>query len=689
VPNANKLIETAFEELSKRSGFSARPAQRQLALLISDLIESRSSGLFEAPTGLGKSLASLIPAIAHAILFKRRTVIATYTNVLAEQYWRQDLPLSLELFKHLGGESVRSQLLMGRQRYVCNIELGVHVPQHKNSFLDEASVGTETEFRRLIQLPSRQIGAAWARVAAPPVCPGRHCPEFGPCFYYRSRRAAEKAEIVITNHSVVLQDALMTVRETGDGLLGDYDFLILDEAHDFPSAAGNGLEYELSNQKLSSIAGIAKRIDGVLTPVAFEASAVEAWKAIFQRFESDVRDCQNELAGLNLLLQRSGILEAAPATLLDHPHVARNRSLQGLPGAKAVANRVTSSCSHFVESVDEALEAWADTAPDASNRASEVIKNYQAFISEFGAGAQALFEPTGVAVTYSGQVNQDAMLRQDIIGLDEPLKELIWNRHPVACLSATLAIDGTFDFYKRQTGFESKFEEILTSPFNHGTSASLYLPPSGAVPDPAVARQQGSEDVYFRALAREIEAIIRACEGRTLVLFHSRREMEAVFELVKLDGSLPVLIQGRTAAAVVGERFREKNVLSLFGLRSFWTGFDAPGETLSCVVLVRVPFEVPVDPPQIARLAFLQLQGLDPFAEHTLPIAKMMMRQGAGRLIRRISDVGVIAILDPRVKTKRYGEEILNNLPAGMRVFHDIGDAVGFVNLSGHAASLG
>jgi ATP-dependent DNA helicase DinG len=170
-------------------------------------------------------------------------------------------------------------------------------------------------------------------------------------------------------------------------------------------------------------------------------------------------------------------------------------------------------------------------------------------------------------------------------------------------------------------------------------------------------------------------------QGRTLCLFHSRKEMEGVYSHITPHPDRLILIQERSGFADVGQRFVRNPTASLFGLRSFWTGFDAPGETLSCVVLVRVPFEVPVDPPQIARLAYLQSQGLDAFREHTLPLAKMMMRQGAGRLIRRSEDKGIIALLDPRITTKQYGEEIMANLPPGMRVFREFEDAVGYVGL--------
>jgi len=214
----------------------------------------------------------------------------------------------------------------------------------------------------------------------------------------------------------------------------------------------------------------------------------------------------------------------------------------------------------------------------------------------------------------------------------------LWSKTSYACLSATLALDGSFDFFRRTTGAEPKFEEILPSPFDFGSQAAIYLPNPKSIPDPTIARREGNEDGYWNAVARELSKIIVACEGRTLALFHSRKEMEGVFQYMRVPPEYPIYAQLRFGAANVGERFKTNVESSLFALRSYWTGFDAPGETLSCVVLVRVPFEVPVDPPQIARLAYLQTQGRDAFGEHTLPMAKMLMRQGAGRLIRQAED---------------------------------------------------
>ena len=672
------LIDAAFLRLAERSGFAERPSQKQLAQTLGDLIEQGKSGVFEAPTGLGKSLAALIPAIANAIANDRRTVIATYTNVLAEQYWQKDLPFALELFRELGEADVKTAMLMGRQRYVCNIALAEQLPSVANYFLAEAKIGNESEFRRLSGLPARQVSAKWSSIATPPVCPGRFCELYDKCLYYRARRKATKGEIVITNHSVVIQDSLLRIWQDGEGLLGDYDFLILDEVHDFPQAAQGGLEFELSAGKMASLSSIAKRVEASMLPFAERfGDSVRITQAV-ELFQIQMAECQAALRDLNLMLTDEGILEIAPQDLFQHPEVSRRRT-RNIESVKFLTERLKEACAEFLKTVESATKSWEG---DVSKQVEETITNYRAYIREFGVGVSGLFEPKGVAVTYSGRSGQDPMLRQDIVDLSTPLQELIWNHGSYACMSGTLTVDGNFDFFKSVTGATPEFEEVFPSPFDYGMSAGLYMPAANKIPDPAEARKNGSEQAYFRAVAAELSQIIESVGGRTLALFHSRREMEAVAGYLSVPEHLPVYVQAPTGAANVGERFLANKESSLLGLRSFWTGFDAPGETLSCVVLVRIPFEVPIDPPQIARLAYLQSKGQNAFMDHTLPLAKMMMRQGAGRLLRRTDDKGLVAVIDPRVRSKRYGEDILNNLPPGMRVFDDITDAVGHVGLA-------
>jgi len=669
-------IELAFAKLRQRSGFTERPSQVQLAMLLSDLIGGGQRGLFEAPTGLGKSLATLIPAVAHANAGKR-IVIATYTNVLAEQYWHKDLPTALSLFE----ENPSTAFLIGRQRYVCLTALDETDPHVVDVVRARSTLGIESEFRKIVPKSGRELSQLWQKAAAPPVCPARLCPMYDECFYYEARRKAETASIVITNHAVVIQDAIMAQASAdGTGPLGKYDFLILDEAHDFLQAATNGLEFELSPPNLSALLGILGRCENALLNLAEMSGEEAAWRRECASLRTAAENSQRRLSMPPDLLSEPGILAAAPSNLAETEQIKAASTQNGKAFAEGIAQTVGEACATFVSAMERRGLAWRSDLGERARQATDGIRNYSTYIREFGLGCQSVFEPQGVSVSYLGNNRSETKIRRDIIGLAEPLTELLWNRVPYAALSATMVLDGSFDFFKNASGARPDFEEVLPTPFDFATQAAVYLPKAGAIPDPSVARQQGSEPAYYRALARELGEIIEACEGRTLALFHSRKEMEGVFSMMMVPEDFPILMQPKFGAGNVGERFRDDPATSLFALRSFWTGFDAPGETLSCVALVRVPFEVPVEPPQIARAAYMRLQGQDPFREFTLANTKMLMRQGAGRLIRTTEDVGIIALLDPRLRTKRYGAEILDNLPSGMRTFDDIADAVGWIN---------
>ena len=682
--SAAELVHLAFERLAKRSGFSTRPDQVQLSLLLSDLIENGQTGLFEAPTGLGKSLATLIPAIANAIASGKRTVIATYTNVLADQYWTKDLPLALSLFD----DHCQTAFLIGRQRYTCLVALDDALPNEVDSFTLSAEQGTENEFRRLIRKPDRELNRLWPRVQVPPVCPAKACPAYDDCYYYKARKQLEKGKVVITNHSVVITDALSADPELEkEGILGKYDFLVLDEAHDFPSAAINGLEFEITAPKLNSLQGIATRLEQLVAPVAHAYQEDREWATKAEEFREQVTQAQKELVAMGMELTDGGIVAVSPGEVEEHPAVQRVNAKKHLEKVEAIADRVRLACDKYATSVILDLERFRQESrvPEAK-QLPESTRNYISFIRDFATGAHSLSRPEGASVSYIGSTrNSEAILRHDLIDLQEPLKSLIWDRVPYVCLSATLLIDNEFEHFERATGAKAIFNEVLPSPFDYSTQSALYLPKAGRIPDPTQSRGGEVEQMYYMAVARELSEIITICDGRTLALFHSRKEMEGVYAYMKVSPDLPILIQGRTGTAIVGEQFKKNIFSSLFALRSFWTGFDAPGETCSCVAVVRIPFEVPSEPQVVARMAYLHQQGLDPFQVHTLPNAKMMMRQGAGRLIRSVEDRGIIALLDPRLRTKRYGEQILSNFPDGMRTFDDFADAAGWIGIGGGA----
>jgi len=590
------------------------------------------------------------------------------------------------------------QFLIGRTRYAC-LAAGLETqPALIRDFQRRAEMGIESEFRSLAQRPARELSRLWGQISAPPVCPGKLCDHYEPCFYYKARRLAERAQVVITNHSVVLQDALL--RRASDGeqtMLGKVDFAILDEAHDFVQAAQNGLEFELSAAKLATLESLAIRLFQSVGSAALTAQSVPEWEKLFRGYKAVLDGAQRGLVDLGMAVQNSGILAATPDSVWRHPQVQKSAIPERLEQAKAIATEVGAATLAFTGEARRQVTAWRDAdkiGGEIAKSALDAVRGYATYLADYAYGCFALFDdtPDGIegpgplgpaSVTHLSMTpDRGPVLRLDLIDFREPLRTLLWEKTPWACLSATLALDGSFDYFVRSTGAEPNFAEILPTPFDFPSQAALYLPPNGRIPDPTWARKSGEEEVYYDALARELRDIIQTMGGGVLALFHSRREMEAVYGRLGLESTrYPVYLQRATGASTTGDRFRENVHSSLFALRSFWTGFDAPGETLRCVTLVRVPFEVPVEPAALARMAYLQAEGLDPFAAHTLPLAKMMMRQGSGRLIRRTEDYGLIALLDPRLRSKRYGEEILENLPSGMRTFDDVVEAAAHLGI--------
>ncbi len=683
MPVAQSRIQHAFERLSQIPGFVERGDQQQLALLISDCIEGGRSGAYEAPTGLGKSLAALIPAVANAIESGKRTVVSTYTNVLAEQYWRKDLPLALSLFD----DPCPTAFLIGKQRYVCLSALAETSASAYLQFKQDAVLGIETEFRNLVKRGARELNALWDQVSVPAVCPARLCPLYNDCTYYSARRKVEMANVVITNHSVVLQDALLRQASGNEmSILGKMDLLILDEAHDFAEAAINALEYEISDSKLNLMIGLANRMDQALLPIATQAREAHEWTSDVETFRQRLLRARRDLASLGGLIGRTGIFGASPEPIWKHPEVSRH-AIADPAEIERFAEVLGGECSEFVTLAEKALVRWRNadgTSAETADVARDTIRNYSMYLREFADQCAFLAKRQShegdVAVSYLGGESLP-LIRRATVGLDGPLQSMLWTKVPTVSLSATLALEGTFDYFKRTTGASPEFEEVLPSPFDFASQASLYLPPMGRIPDPATARATGQEAAYYAAIAKELQEIIRTVGGRTLALFHSRREMESVFELIEPMEDYPILLQRKSGVASTGERFKSEVQTSLFGLRSFWTGFDAPGETLSCLVIVRIPFEVPIDPPAVARNAWIQSKGGNPFLDHSLPQSKLLVRQGVGRLIRSTEDRGVMVILDPRIHTKNYGQDFIANLPPGLRTYNDIADAAGAVGL--------
>ncbi|MBS1706259.1 MAG: ATP-dependent DNA helicase [Armatimonadetes bacterium] len=673
-----RAIDEAFSRLASRSGFSERPSQKQLALLLADSIIEGKSALYEAPTGLGKSLATLIPALVIAKDLGKRVVIATYTNVLAEQYWSKDLPFALDLLD----DKPRTAFLLGQQRYACMIrmdQVGFDPLESKKSM----GQGIESDGFKFLK-KQRGSKATWTDIQFPPRCEGRFCPLYRDCFYFSARRKAQNAGVVITNHSVVIQDALLKQGREGEGsLLGSYDYLILDEAHDFPQAVINGVEIILNAGTVRSGMEAVRAIGEEFGYIANRINRGETWR---KTVRSTVMGLEQVVPALETLEipQKPTLYSCSPAELAPGTVLEQIKDSATAEVLQSVCGQIRAEVGNFHAEVSELMAGCAERGEETADEAMRVLERSSGWslrLEQLGHAGSGLFDTSGVSSTYLVAEKSGASVRRDVIDLGPLLTELFWEKLPVAGLSATLCLDGNFDFYKKVTGWNPDFEEVLDSTFDYQSQAALYTPKVGAIPDPTLARKEGRESDYYASVANELWQIIRLLGGRTLALFPSRKEMEAVYRLMPQEAQLPILIQRYGGTHLVAKQFKSSPETSLFALRSFWTGFDAPGDTCSCVAVVRIPFEVPYDPPNLTRQAWMAREGRDPFREWALPNAKIMIRQGVGRLIRRDEDRGLIALLDPRLCTKNYGQEILDNLPSGMRRFDSAEDAIGWLGL--------
>jgi len=653
--------------------------QRHMAQFICEQLEGERSAMVEAPTGVGKSLAALLPAIAYSQQHRKRVVISTYTAMLAEQYWRKDLPLALSLFPSAPAVA----LAMGRSRYACidiirgNKATRTHpeLVRLLQQWLGVAQEGVESELHEFLRrkgVPPNFTRGLWETIAVPSACRARLCPYYNTCFYYQARERARKAGIVITNHAFVLADAL--VRQATDGeasLLDAYDYLIVDEAHDLLDAAASALEFDLDSKFIERLTAhavtLSNQIADALTSESPPVGFLMSVQRLVEGFAGRVREAYEQMAFPDL--PKEGVAtRVAPEVLAQMPALAGAYRPDLHEQVAHTASTIRKEISDLYRELNQTLKDYKSQLTDAQQGA--VVETLRAFRSDFEVAYQHLGRlaapEEGVSWVESDAPRWKACYEP--LALGEWLRVHLWGDRPALLVSATLAIDGRFDFFAGQFGFEAHETLQLPSVFDYRRRCALYLPRAGTIPPPPPNADAPGAERYYQSLADQISALIRLTQGRALVLFASIHEMRAVRQRVQLEG-IRILMQGEGSVADLAKQFREDVHSVLFGVRSFWTGFDAPGETLVNLILTRIPFEVPTTPMQRARQAWFEAQGLDAFRAWTLPMVKLQMRQGFGRLIRRADDWGVAAILDPRMRTKAYGDEILRNLPSGIRVF--------------------
>ncbi|TVR13013.1 MAG: ATP-dependent DNA helicase [Planctomycetota bacterium] len=620
-------------------GYEHRPQQLTMSSLIGEAIANGQHAVVEAPTGVGKSLAYLVPAALHAIRNKRKVVISTGTIALQEQLIHKDIPT---LQKVLPG--LRAVLVKGRQNYL-SLRRMEYATSGQQALFEQREQARELQLIKEWAATSNvgdraDLGydphpAVWRQVVSDANnCLGRRCPRYDSCFFYQARRAIEEADILVVNHHLYFAD--LALRGEHAAILPAHDVVIFDEAHGLEDVATDHLGTSISDAQIRYyLDGLwSAKGKGLLaeSPWGDGRMAVEHCRQAADLFWRDV-------AALNL-------------------RAANDEAVQRIAQADAIDN----SLSPQLDQLAKALRAFAGQAENA-DEANEL--KAQADRADLFAGTlRALISQQWEHYIYYSTVPADRgpiALTASPLSVAELLREHLWDATgSVVLTSATLAADDSdrFLFLRKRLGLEDAICKRLDSPFDYQRQARLLVNESPLDPN---------SERFVRATAQWVGDFLDQSPGGTFILFTSYRQMQQVHDL--LAGRLErrqrfVLRQGgRMGRSQMLDVFKSTGNAILFGTASFWEGVDVRGEALQNVIIVKLPFETPGHPLVEARHQEIRRNGGNPFMERSVPEAILRLKQGIGRLIRTSSDSGTLVILDHRVLTKQYGRWFLRALP--------------------------
>ena len=637
--------------------YELRESQLQMTLAIAQLYGRGGRLLVEAGPGTGKSLAYLVPAVHHAVASGDRVVVATNTITLQEQLFSKDIPFMRSWLPF----DFKASLLKGRANYVSlrrwNRYLNAPSRRADGSwFHDEVKF----KLRMLVWLAQTRHGDRseiklngfdelfWLRAASTSDdCLAAHCDNYKTqrCFYWNSRRAAQDADLVVTNHALLLADAL-----NGGSVLPPHTHLIVDEAHQLEETAVDALTQRVGEEE------VLESIDGALT--WFRAAVGPPGEAV-RAAAADTRQALTDFfrEALAIVKQRQPEMPARPSreepVLLD---AVGGASAEMVP-LSALAGGLADQAMRLRRALDDtAAQLPLETNPYAQRELDLFLTQLQGRVEVI---AQALLQPRPDRLYWVGTERRSGrpLVQAAPTAAGRELQARAFaGKETVVFTSATLAVADSFEYFKRGVGLEalSTHELVLASPFDYLSQALLCLPTD--------LRDLG-DVAFLDQVAGVVGEIAEAIHGRTLVLFTSHQQLRDVADRLRVRtsrGDLTVLAQNLdgTRRQLLAQ-FQDDPRSILLGSSSFWEGIDVPGDALSCVVIVRLPFRVPSDPLQLARSARLA----DPFGQLALPEAVLRLKQGFGRLIRRQSDRGAVVLMDHRIANRTYGGAFLDALP--------------------------
>ena len=654
-------------------GYEHREPQLQMLLAVTQIQARGGTLVVEAGTGTGKSLAYLLPSLARAVRHGERVVVSTNTHTLQEQLMAKDLP-GLRDWLPWG---FKACLLKGRANYISLRRWRRYLAEpcrDSEELMFKLKVliwlhRTESGDRSELRLHGREE-VLWTKVASDPLdCVGIHCTKED-CYVHRARAEADSAHLVVVNHALLLADA-----EVGGGLLPEYEHLVIDEAHHLEDAATRGLRREIDGPTLLAL---LDRLGGGLLAELARQPHLGASEDAFGKAAPKATSAAERvrvLFGLGdaWVAQRLGEAERREESVRITPRLREEPGWAEL--ALAAENAVTSLAAldvdlrHAVAGVRDWL---GGEEPDQGIRELEMIRSRMDDSRRLL--EEALLTPDANTVYWFTQVSrvENLLLRAAPVNVGSLLRDRVYSeRRSTVFTSATLAVAGSFDYFRSRVGLRADIEEmILPSPFDFYHQALVCLPTDMSLPE---------DEAFDEEVEQLVAAVARRVGGRTLVLFTSHRQLRDVHTALRHRVDLDdVLILGQ---GIDGQRrqllktFEEAERPLLLGTSTFWEGIDIPGERLSCVIVVRLPFAVPSEPVYAARAE----QVRDPFTQLALPQAALRLKQGFGRLIRRSTDRGAVVILDNRILGRDYGKTFLEVLPPASRFVGPAGEVAGRV----------
>lgn len=615
-------------------GFVARPGQKALALAVAESIEKQDTLVAEAGTGTGKTFAYLVPAL----LSGQKTVISTATKTLQDQLFSKDLPL---LLRALGMRS-SVQNLKGRANYLCLYRIALHKSSGRfgsRNVASEVAFVSEQVARLVVgergELPEiAEDSPVWPWVTSTTEnCLGSECPHFNDCFLVKARRRALKADVVVINHHLFFADAELRAGGFGE-LLPGASAIIFDEAHQLPEVASH-----FQGERLGT-----RQVRGLFDDILREWPVLDAPNHPLQALKTELLDTVDALQ--DALRQGEEKIDFQEA-------LKRNGVSESLQLLKDILERMHACMS----------EAGGEDAPGFL-RTRERLEALQATLSRFLA-------PDNDAIRWVERLRESVVLHATAACGARGIQETFSRFHAAFVFtSATLAVSGNFENFLHKMGMQQVKTGVYPSPFDYQSQAMLYLP--RALPDP-------KHRTFGERLVERTLPLVEALSGRSFYLFTSHRALSEAAAILRTRLKLPLLVQGEESKPILLERFRAYGNAVLLGTATFWEGVDVRGEALSCVIIDKLPFASPACPVMRGKMARVRAQNLSPFDTLALPEAIIALKQGVGRLIRDVTDRGVLVIADPRLAARDYGRLIFDSLP-DMPKTRDAARVLRFIN---------